>query len=180
MSRSSDVFISLDDRTDDANAWGADYFLSIHINAFNGAAYGYEDYIHDTLSDTSVTARYQEMMHEEITALNELYDRGMKKANFHVLRESVMPAMLTENGFIDNDSDAAKLRAPLWRHQVARGHVNGLARTFNLTKKSASSGDIHRVVVDGTQIGAYENDQNVLNAIERYLSSSQRIVVEKV
>ncbi|WP_101845073.1 N-acetylmuramoyl-L-alanine amidase [Halobacillus sp. Marseille-P3879] len=176
MSRSTDVFVSLAARTNDANTWGADYFLSVHINAFNGSARGYEDYIHTSLADSSVTARYQEIMHEEITALNELPDRGMKKANFHVLRESAMPALLTENGFIDNDRDAVKLRDPLWRHKVARGHVNGLARAFNLKKKA----DIHRVIVDGTQVGAYQNHQNVLDAVNRYLNNSQKIVVEKV
>lgn len=133
MSRTTDTYRSLRKRTNEANAWKADYYLSIHVNAFNGAAFGYEDYIHNSLSDTSLTAQYRDIMHEEIIKVNELYDRGKKKADFHVLRESNMPAMLSENGFIDNVNDAEKLKDPNWRHKVAQGHVNGLVRAFNLT-----------------------------------------------
>ncbi len=133
MSRTTDTFITLAQRTKEANTWKADYFLSIHINAFNGAAFGYEDYIHSSLSNTSLTAQYRDILHEEITNVNELYDRGKKKANFHVLRETKMPAMLTENGFIDNVNDAAKMNDPNWRQKVAQGHVNGLVRAFKLT-----------------------------------------------
>lgn len=62
-------------------------------------------------------------------------NRGKKTADFHVLRESKMPALLTENGFIDNLNDAAKLKNSSFLTTIARGHVYGLARAFNLTKK---------------------------------------------
>lgn len=164
MSRTTDTYLSLDQRTNDANAWGADYFLAIHINSSNGTGFGYEDYIHDSQSDSSLTAQYRNIIHEEVVKLNGLYDRGKKKANFHVLRESNMPAMLSENGFIDNVNDAAKLKDTNWRQKVAQGHVNGLARAFNLTLKN-----IHRVIVDGVQVGAFQDDQNVLDAVQKTL-----------
>lgn len=140
MSRSTDATKSLQQRTNEANAWGADYFLSIHCNAFNGQARGYEDYIHNSLSDSSQTARYRNTIHAEITKLNQLRNRGKKKANFHVLRESRMSAMLTENGFIDNSQDAQLMRTASWRQTVAQGHVNGLAKAFNLRKKDSGGG----------------------------------------
>lgn len=68
---------------------------------------GYEDYIHTSLSDSSTTAKYQDIIHAEVMKVNQLQDRSQKKADFHVLRESAMPALLTENGFIDNAQDAA-------------------------------------------------------------------------
>ncbi|MDR6998875.1 N-acetylmuramoyl-L-alanine amidase [Neobacillus niacini] len=43
-----------------------------------------------------------------------------------------MDAMLSENGFIDNGDDLAKMKDPAWINDVARGHVNGLAKVFNL------------------------------------------------
>lgn len=46
MSRSSDKTVSLSQRTNDANNWNADFFLSIHCNAANGSARGYEDFIY--------------------------------------------------------------------------------------------------------------------------------------
>ncbi|UOQ94934.1 N-acetylmuramoyl-L-alanine amidase [Halobacillus shinanisalinarum] len=150
MSRTTDTTKSLTQRTNEANAWNADYYLSIHINAFNGSARGYEDYIYVGLSESSQTAQYQDIMHNEITAVNELTDRGQKQANFHVLRESAMPALLTENGFIDNANNAAKLADASYRQKVARGHVNGLERAFNLEK--AASETLYRVIAGSFQV----------------------------
>ena len=48
-------------------------------------------------------------MHEEILKVVDFRDRGKKTANFHVLRETAMPALLTENGFVDNTNDAEKV-----------------------------------------------------------------------
>ncbi|WP_029267622.1 N-acetylmuramoyl-L-alanine amidase [Virgibacillus alimentarius] len=135
MSRTDDSTVSLDERTNEANSWGADYFLSIHCNSFNGSAKGYEDYIHSSLSDSSKTANYQDTMHEAITKVNALSNRGKKKANFHVLRETTMPALLTENGFIDNEHDANLMEQASWRRKVAQGHVNGLEKAFGLKRK---------------------------------------------
>ncbi|WP_096438688.1 N-acetylmuramoyl-L-alanine amidase family protein [Alteribacter populi] len=177
MSRTTDTTRSLSARTDDANNWGADYFLSIHVNAFNGSAQGYEDYIHSSLSDSSQTAQLRDIMHEEIMKVNNLSNRGKKKANFHVLRETIMSAILTENGFIDNADDAEKLSDSNWRQTVAQGHVNGLERAFDLQR---SNNSLHRVIVDGVQEGAYGEEQNVLNAVQRHLGSADRIVVERV
>ncbi|MBU9713299.1 N-acetylmuramoyl-L-alanine amidase [Evansella tamaricis] len=136
MSRTKDATISLSDRTKDANKWNADYFLSVHANAANGSANGYEDYIYKGLSEDSDTAMYRNILHKEIMKVNNLRSRGKKKANFHVLRESSMSAILTENGFIDHEGDAKKLRDPEWLQKVAQGHVNGLERAFNLTRKN--------------------------------------------
>ncbi|GAA0492875.1 hypothetical protein GCM10008986_19110 [Salinibacillus aidingensis] len=151
MSRTDDRTVSLNQRTNDANEWGADYYLSIHCNAFNGSANGYEDYIHSSLSDSSQTAEYQDIMHEEITKVNQLRDRGQKKANFHVLRETTMSALLTENGFIDNEDDANLLRDPSYRQTVARGHVNGLVRAFNLERKQDPGGTLYKVIAGSFQ-----------------------------
>ncbi|GIO26655.1 N-acetylmuramoyl-L-alanine amidase [Ornithinibacillus bavariensis] len=150
MSRTNDITKSLKARTDEANAWGADYYLSIHCNSFNGSARGYEDYIHSNLSDSSLTARYQDILHTEITKLNQLTNRGQKKADFHVLRESNMPALLTENGFIDNPNDANLMKQTSWLQAVAQGHVNGLAIAFNLPPKQNGGGEILYKVIAGS------------------------------
>jgi N-acetylmuramoyl-L-alanine amidase len=139
MSRTTDKTVSLAGRTNEANAWGADYFLSIHINASGGT--GYEDYIYHTLSDNSNTAKLRNVIHAEVMKRNDLRDRGKKKKNLHVLRESKMPAMLTENGFIDKKVDADKMKSDVWISNVARGHVNGLAKALGLKKSSGGGGD---------------------------------------
>lgn len=146
MSRTGDQTVSLAQRTNDANNWGADYFLSIHINAGGGT--GYEDYIHSSLADSSVTAGLRNTVHAEIVKVNELRNRGKKKANFHVLRESNMPAILTENGFIDHASDASLMKQNSWLDKVARGHVNGLEKALGLNKKQGDN--VYYRVVTGS------------------------------
>lgn len=136
MSRSSDTTKSLSQRSSEANAWGADFFLAIHINSGASTALGYEDYIYSGLSNSSKTAQYQDIIHAEVMKVNQLKDRGQKQANFHVLRESNMPALLSENGFISNDHDAALMKQSSWIQKVAQGHVNGLAKAFGLKRKA--------------------------------------------
>ncbi|WP_040203149.1 N-acetylmuramoyl-L-alanine amidase [Neobacillus jeddahensis] len=159
LSRTSDVTKSLSQRTNEANSWGANYYLAIHINAANGSAQGYEDYIYSGLSNTSPTANYQTIIHAEVMKLNQLTDRGRKKANFHVLRESTMPAFLSENGFIDNAHDTALMKQASWRQNVAQGHANGLAKAFNLKAKATpppapsdpGAGALYRVIAGSFQ-----------------------------
>lgn len=147
MSRTGDTTKSLNQRTNEANAWGADFYLSIHINAGGGT--GYEDYIYSGLSDSSRTAGYQDIIHAEVIKLNQLRDRGQKKANFHVLRETSMDALLSENGFIDNAQDAALMKQSSWRQNVALGHANGIALAFGLKRKPSPpppSGTLYKVI----------------------------------
>ncbi|MFD9625774.1 N-acetylmuramoyl-L-alanine amidase [Peribacillus muralis] len=145
MSRTSDTFPSLSDRTNQANAWGADLFLSIHNNAGGGT--GYEDYIYTSTSRETKT--YQDHIHSEVMKLINLQDRGQKTGDLHVLRESDMPALLTENGFVDNANDAAKLKTSSFIEALARGHVNGLVKCFNLKKKNTA---VYHTVVSGDTV----------------------------
>lgn len=145
MSRTNDSYLSLAERTNAANTWGADFFLSVHINA--GGGEGYEDYIYPGIG--GVTQAYQSNIHSEIMKLVNFQDRGMKTANFHVLRESNMPALLTENGFIDNSRDATKLKSASFIEAIARGHVNGIAKSFGLTRKNKA---VYHIVVDGDTV----------------------------
>lgn len=147
MSRTGDQTRSLAQRTTDANNWGADFFLSVHINAGGGT--GYEDYIYPGLGAPTTT--YQNYIHEEIMKVVDFRDRGKKQANFHVLRETNMPAILTENGFIDTVADANKLKQSSFLQAIAQGHVNGLVRAFNLTP---SGGAVYHTVVSGDTVYA--------------------------
>ncbi|MBQ6449271.1 N-acetylmuramoyl-L-alanine amidase [Cytobacillus oceanisediminis] len=136
MSRTSDTTLSLSQRTDAANAWGSDFFLSVHINAGGGT--GYEDYRYNTLTATSATGKVQSTIHSavmaELKAFNVI-DRGAKSANFHVLRETNSPALLSENLFIDTKVDANLLKRNDVLDAIARGHVEGLAKALGLKKK---------------------------------------------
>ena len=142
LSRTGDTTLALSQRTNAANNWNADFFLSIHINAGKGT--GYEDYIYNgTVS--SKTASIRDTIHAEVMKqIPNVINRGKKRANFHVVRESRMPAMLSENLFIDTKTDAVKLKNSTFLDQVAKGHAIGLAKAFKLktisgTKKPSKS-----------------------------------------
>ncbi|AIM16265.1 N-acetylmuramoyl-L-alanine amidase [Bacillus sp. X1(2014)] len=172
LSRTSDVTKSLSARSSEANAWGADLYLSIHMNAADRSACGYEDYIYSGLSNSSKAANYQKIIHDEVIKMNRLKDRGLKKANFHVLRETTMPALLTENGFISNSQDAVLMKQPSWRQNVAQGHANGLAIAFQLQKKKNYSpvptipipGKSYKIIAGSFQ--SFDNAKNRVTALQ--------------
>lgn len=135
MSRTTDKYLTLTERTNDANSWGADVFVSPHINA--GGGVGYEDYIYNG-SVSSKTKDLQSKIHNEVAPLFSA-DRGKKRANFAVIRQTKMPAVLTENGFIDNKSDADFLKKDSNLKKLGQAHAKGIAVFFGLAKGSSKS-----------------------------------------
>ncbi|HWJ02282.1 MAG TPA: N-acetylmuramoyl-L-alanine amidase, partial [Verrucomicrobiae bacterium] len=60
-------------------------------------------------------------------------DRGMKRAGFAVLKNTIMPSVLIENLFIDNQKDAARLQEPEFRGKIAEAVAAGISEALNLT-----------------------------------------------
>lgn len=147
LSRSTDQSVTLSQRTNAANSWGADYFVSIHINAGGGT--GFESYVYPGVSAPTTT--YRNALHDEIVRSVDFTNRGKKTANFHVLRETSMSAILTENGFIDTAADANKLRNATFLQGIARAHATGLEEAFQLKK----AGNLYKV-----QAGAFKVKAN--------------------
>ncbi|MBD8037067.1 N-acetylmuramoyl-L-alanine amidase [Solibacillus sp. A46] len=105
LSRRTNVYVTLNDRAKIANEWGADIFISFHDNsAVNKTATGFETYIFNGSVSTN-TIKLQKAIHEYIVRGIGLRDRGMKRANFAVIRLTKMPAVLIEYGFISNLND---------------------------------------------------------------------------
>jgi N-acetylmuramoyl-L-alanine amidase len=159
MSRTGDTYPSLTARTNEANEWGADCFVSVHINAnANASARGFSTYIYPNAGTETVS--FQNVMHQEIFKqvkhLN-VTDIGKKSADFHVLRESNMNAILTENFFISNSADAAQLKNEEFLNLLAYGHVVGLQKFYGLKLKPSPplSNTIYRVVV-----GSFSSREN--------------------
>lgn len=95
---------SLQARCNGANEWQADYFISIHTNAFNGTASGCEAY---SFPNDTESIRIGEGILSAINAQTQLRNRGMKDgSHLYVIKNTKMPALLVEMGFIDNQTDA--------------------------------------------------------------------------
>ena len=110
------VYDSLAQRVSRANRSNANVFVSIHFNAFNGRAYGSEVY---ALSRVGKGIAREVL--EEICMLG-YYNRGVKTGNYYVLKNTKMPAILIEVGFVDNKGDMALYD----KNRVAKAICKGL------------------------------------------------------
>ncbi|MEO0257749.1 MAG: N-acetylmuramoyl-L-alanine amidase, partial [candidate division WOR-3 bacterium] len=99
MTRTTDVYVSLADRVYYANSQGFDRFVSIHHNAYNTQVQGTETYCYTYGSANSFAMR--DSTHPWLLWAFGYPDRGAQTADFYVLRETVMPAILGEASFID-------------------------------------------------------------------------------
>lgn len=100
FTRTTDVTVSLEDRTDKEIRGSYDYFISFHRNAFNGTAQGVETYAYPT--DEVGKQLAQKIQ----TRLEKFFKgRGVKTESFFVLKNTRCPAVLIETGFIDNVED---------------------------------------------------------------------------
>src|SRR5699024_2186231 len=134
MTRTTDTFLSLTQRTNIANSWGADIFVSIHINSGGGT--GFESFIYNG-NVSSNTRKLQTDIHSAIMSQIDVKDRGKKTANFAVVRQSTMPSILTENLFIDGDN--SKLKDSDMLDKLAEGHAKGILNYFGIKSKGGSS-----------------------------------------
>lgn len=133
MTRTTDVDVArpnatdveeLQARVDVGNNNDADLFLSIHIDSFvSPDAHGTSVYIHDD-------ARLGKCLHDELMNRLDRTDRGVKFANFYVLRHTAMPASLVELMFISNPEEEKLLADEDVQMQAARALFEGLRIYF--------------------------------------------------
>ncbi|WP_102707029.1 N-acetylmuramoyl-L-alanine amidase [Terribacillus saccharophilus] len=103
--------VPLEDRVAKANKWGADVFVSSHHNANKGVwenHTGTETYIVPNTTDR--TKQLAQNVHSKLVEAMGLRDRGIKTANFYVIKYTKMPAVLMEGGYMDSKIDIKKLR----------------------------------------------------------------------
>jgi N-acetylmuramoyl-L-alanine amidase len=168
LSRSTDVFLSLDERTRKANNWNANVLISVHVNsAASSSAKGFESFRYIKTNDGTIA--FQNVLHQEIMRKigSGITDRGKKQENLHMLRDSKMKAVLTENLFISNSTDAAKLKSDSFLDQVAEGHVAGLEKFLGLKRiekppqqNDPSPSDPTTGKLFYVQVGAFEDKEN--------------------
>ena len=121
--RTTDVFIPLVERSNISNRARADLFISVHRNAsVNPAAHGVENWVFTTPSARSLDAATRVL--NNVVAAGVQSNRGIKRGNFAVLRNTIAPAMLFEYGFISNAEDNRLFDANF--DAYARATANGI------------------------------------------------------
>src|SRR3984893_9040453 len=115
MTRSSDVFISLDQRVSIENSQKNAIFVSIHFNdARRRGIHGYETYYNSAMSRDFANRIQQKLM-----TIPHSANRGVHFANFRVLRMAKYPAVLVECGFLSNRREGGSARDSEYRELLA-------------------------------------------------------------
>ena len=129
MARTSDVYYSLDDRVNMANNSGADIFISIHNNAvFSEYAHGTETYWNP--NGVSGSSQFASLVQSNILQQTGRANRGVKTANFRVIKYTTMPAALVECAFVSNPTENNLLKTADFRERCANGLFNAI-KTFS-------------------------------------------------
>jgi N-acetylmuramoyl-L-alanine amidase len=138
MTRSDDTFIPLQERAAIANRLKADAFISIHCNSCEAP---------DTLCGTSVyydhphSERFAELVQGELIASLGTADKGVRNANFAVIRRTKGPGVLVETAFINHQDDRAGLQHPKFRERTARAIVQGLVEYLKERPRTEEAGE---------------------------------------
>ena len=151
--------VPLAERTKKANDWKADIYISIHHNAgINGGAGGGIT-VYRYPNSSKMTKAMQKRLYDLLikhTGLKGNRASPLGEANFHVLRETKMAAVLIENGFMDSRTDVPIILSDAHARKTADGIVEFLVDHFKLKKKPKPSKDgFYRVVV-----GSYKDRKN--------------------
>ncbi len=116
-----------------ANRADADLYYSIHCNAHGSVAAGYEDYIYPTAPQ--VTVQRRNIIHApnaKVWTDAGRPNRGKKTANFQVLRQTKMTAILVEQGFLTNRTDADLLKKDSFKEKLVEAMQQGIILALNL------------------------------------------------
>ena len=176
--------ISLTARTNAANNFKADFYLSIHHNAgINGGKGGGIVSIVYTKASAASMEWQKDLYNALIAATGLKGNRAtpLAKMNLHEVRETKMPAVLLELGFMDSSTDVPIILSEKFADQCAEAIVSVLVKRGKLEKKpvaSNTSDSLYRVFnADGKQVGAYSVEANAFNEVKNQLKAAGKATI---
>ena len=135
MTRTGDTLPSLSERPQMANDKDCALFASIHINsAEDESASGTEVYYSEENNGDEFGLTSQEFATNVLDGMLKYMksnDRGIRMANWAVIRRSNMPAVLIEVGFISNEKELKLMCSDDYQNKVARGIAEGIINTIH-------------------------------------------------
>ena len=164
--RSGNTDISLKTRVDKANSYGADIYISIHHNAGINGGNGGGIMAYVSPNADTVSKEWQKALYDAVvsrTGLKGNRATPLASANLYECRETKMPSVLLECGFMDSKTDVPIILTDKFADDVASACVDVIVKKGGLR---ARNGKIHRV-----QVGAFSKRENAerlkdeLNAI---------------
>lgn len=139
--RTGQTDISLKDRVNKANRWGADVVISVHHNAGAKLTNAGGITAHIAKVSSSKSKVYQKDLYNSLirhTGLKGNRSNPLSSNNFYIVRYTNAPAVLIEHGFMDSLIDTPIILTDDFARKCADAHVEFLAKTFNLKKNTIS------------------------------------------
>lgn len=131
--------IALKTRTDKANKWKADFYLAVHHNAGIGGGSGGGIVVYTYTKVDQTTKDWQKAIYDSLikhTGLKGNRSQPLASADFHECRETSMPAVLIENGFMDSTTDTPIILTEDYAEKSADAIVEVLVAKGGLKKKA--------------------------------------------
>lgn len=135
MTRTKDHYLTLPRRVAIANKAKGSLFVSVHFNSAPSLeAQGIEIFYFDSkeLWRTKASRRLAHCILREVIGETHAISRGVKQGNIHVIRETDMPAVLVEGGFITNKEERSRLRDKEYLNRLAIGIADGIDRYMKM------------------------------------------------
>lgn len=133
LTRGKDAYLPLYKRATIANRIPATVFISVHFNAFiNEEIKGVEIFFHagDDMQKRKESYKLGENVMRGILCFTKAASRGVKSAELYVLRETKMPSILVEGGFMTNEMERKKLKEHDYLDMIAKGVAEGVQKYF--------------------------------------------------
>lgn len=147
--------VSLTERTNKANNWGADFYLSIHHNAGINGGKGGGIVAFTYTTPNAASLEWQKALYDaaiKYTGLKGNRATPLASGNLHEVRETKMSAVLMELGFMDSSSDVPVILTEDFANKIAKAFTEVIIAKSGATKKAKT---IYRV-----QVGAFANKAN--------------------
>lgn len=129
LTRSDDSYPTLPDRVKIANNLHADVFVSIHGNSTSSAVSPSGTEIYYTRPDS---VEFAEIVHDHVVQALGLPDRGIHAKSLHVTRETTMPAVLVEAGYLSNIGDESLMYSDDFQQKLAQAVVDAIKQYLNV------------------------------------------------
>jgi N-acetylmuramoyl-L-alanine amidase len=124
MTRRSDYFVSLPQRVAIGNRYKNAIFVSVHYNyTWKQNISGLETYYYSREGQ-----RLAHFVQRSLVRETRTVDRNAKFARYYVMRNSSLPAILVEGGFVTNEEERERMKSGPFREAVARGVADGIHR----------------------------------------------------
>lgn len=142
LTRSGDEEVDLYTRARKANSAGADLFVSIHMNAntsaqLSGTTTYYARSSANGAERLAKSRRLAEHLQSALVSALRLEDKGVRQADFVVIRETAMPAVLIEAAFISNPAEERLMATEQFRENTAQAIVQGIG-AYLIDQQTAS------------------------------------------